>query len=119
MEKYDLSTTEALKDICNRLVLRHPEAVGMAVIELECGCMDICGVSIRGEPVGSIKTITLGQQAGGAQSPICNRCLAEKGRISGRVVHQRMIWPGGEQELPDRELRLFIGKEVFGQHYSE
>ncbi len=119
MEKSDISTNDALKDICNRLVLRHPDAVGMAVIELDCGCIDICGVSIRGEPVGSIKTIAAGLEAGLEQHPICSRCLASKGRLSDRIVMRRIVWPGSEEERPDDHLRLFIGRVVFGEDYAE
>ena len=119
MEKSDLSTADALKGICNRLVLKHPDAIGMAVIELDCGCVDICGVSIRGEPVGSIKTIALGMQAGQERDPICSRCLAEKGRVSGRIVGRRIIWPGSDAERPDANLRRLIGSVVFGEDYRE
>ena len=119
MEKSELSSTDALKGICNRLVLKHPDAVGMAVIELDCGCVDICGVSIRGEPVGSIKTIALGSETGQQQSPICSRCLAEKGRVSGRIVSRRIIWPGSDEERPEEHLRRFIGRSVFGADYTE
>jgi hypothetical protein len=119
MENTDLTATDALKMICNRLVLKHPDAVAMAVIELDCGCVDICGVSIRGEPVGSINTIALGSPAGQVQSPICRRCLASKGRISDRIVNRRIIWPGSDEERPDADLRLFIGQAVFGANYRQ
>jgi hypothetical protein len=119
MEKSDLIRMEALKNICNRLVMKHPDAIGMAMIELDCGCVNICGVSIRGEPVGSINTIVTSSETGDTKSPICSRCLASKGRISGRVVNQSMIWPGDVNEQPDRDLRLFIGRKVFGNDYLE
>ena len=118
MEKSKLVRMEALKNICNRLVMKHPDAIGMAMIELDCGCVNICGVSIRGEPVGSINTIVTGSE-GETTSPICSRCLASKGRISGRVVNQRIIWPGDVKEQPDIDLRLFIGRKVFGEDYLE
>ena len=119
MEKSDLVRMEALKNICNRLVMKHPDAIGMAMIELDCGCVNICGVSIRGEPVGSINTIVTGSEGGGSKNVICSRCFASKGRFSDRVVNQRMIWPGGEHEQPDRDLRVFIGRKVFGEDYLE
>ena len=115
----DLTTTDALKGICNRLVLKYPDAVGMAAVELDCGCVDICGVSIRGEPVGAIKTIALGAETGEQQGPICSRCLAEKGRVSDRIVNRRIIWPGSDEERPDAHLRRFIGRTVFGADYTE
>jgi hypothetical protein len=119
MEKSKLVRMEALKNICNRLVMKLPDAIGMATIELDCGCVKICGVSIRGEPVGSINTIVSGSETGDMTSPICSRCLASKGRISGRVVNQRIIWPGDVSEQPDRDLRFFIGRKVFGEDYLE
>jgi hypothetical protein len=45
--------------------------------------------------------------------------LASKRRISDRIVKQRMIWPGDVHEQPDRDLRLFIGRKVFGEDYFE
>lgn len=119
MEKSKLVRMEALKTICNRLVMKHPDAIGMAMIELDCGCVNICGVSIRGEPVGSINTIVTGSETGDTPNPVCNRCLASKGRISGRILNQRIIWPGEVSEHPDRDLRLFIGRKVFGEDYLE
>jgi hypothetical protein len=119
MVKSDLSATDALKGICNRLVVKHPDAICMAVIELDCGCVDICGVSIRGEPVGSIKTIALGSETGQEQGPICSRCLASKGSVSDRIVNRQIVWPGSDDERPDENLRRLIGRTVFGQDYSE
>lgn len=119
MEKSKLVRMEALKNICNRLVMKHPDAIGMAMIELDCGCVNICGVSIRGEPVGSINTIVMGSESEDTTNPICSRCLASKGRITGRVVNQRMIWPGDANEQPDGDLRLSIGRKVFGEDYLE
>jgi hypothetical protein len=119
MEKSDLIRIAALKNICNRLVMKHPDAIGMAMIELDCGCINLCGVSIRGEPVGSIKTIVANSETGDTKSLICSRCLASKKRVNDRVVHQKMIWPGEPDEQPERDLRLFIGRKVFGNDYIE
>jgi hypothetical protein len=30
-----------------------------------------------------------------------------------------MIWPGEPDEQPERDLRLFIGRKVFGNDYIE
>lgn len=86
------------------------------MIELDCGCINVCGVSIQGAPVGSIKTVALTE---GTQNPVCNLCLLEKGRVAGRVVDRKIIWPGDESELPAPELRLTIGRKVFGPEYTE
>ena len=52
----------ALKEICNRIVMKNPDAIGMATIELDCGCINVCGVSVNGEPLGSILGIPAHQE---------------------------------------------------------
>ena len=45
----------ALKEICNRIAMKNPAAIGMATIELDCGCINVCGVSFQGEPVEPVR----------------------------------------------------------------
>ena len=110
---------EALKEICDRIVMKHPEAVGMAAIELDCGCINVCGVSFRGEPVGSVKSIPAHQESENDNNLVCFRCLDEKSGITDRIINQRLIWPGNENDIPEETFRLFIGQKVFGPDYSE
>ena len=110
---------KALKEICNRIVLNHPDAIGMATIELDCGCINVCGVSVNGEPLGSIMSIPAHQEAGKNNSLICFKCLEKNGRMTNRIVNQGFIWPGDENEIPAEEIRQNIGQEVFGPGYLE
>ena len=110
---------KALKDICHKIVMKHPDAIGMATIELDCGCINFCGVSFNGEPVGSIFSIPANQEAENDNSLICFKCLEKKGGITERIVNQGLIWPGDENEIPEEEIRLHIGREVFGPGFSE
>ncbi len=119
MKKPAGHSLKALKEICNRIVMKHPEAIGMAIIELDCGCMNICGVSFEGEPVGSIMSIPLHQETENNKSLVCFRCLEEKSRITDRVINYGLIWPGDENDIPEEEFRLSIGQKVFGPDYSE
>ncbi len=108
-----------LKEICTRLVIKHPEAVAMAAIELDCGCVNVCGVSYRGEPVGTLKSIPANQENEDDNNLVCFTCLEKKREMAGRIVNRGLIWPGSDDELPAEEVRLLIGREVFGSEYEE
>jgi hypothetical protein len=110
---------KALKEICNRIVVKHPDAIGMATIELDCGCINVCGVSFKGEPVGSIMSIPAHQEAENDNSVVCFKCLEKKSEVSDRIINRGIIWPGDENEIPAEEIRLYIGREVFGPGFSE
>ena len=109
----------ALKEICNRIAMKNPAAIGMATIELDCGCINVCGVSFQGEPVGSIMNIPANQESANDIRLICFKCLEMEGEITNRIVNQGLIWPGDENEIPEEETRLHIGREVFGPGYTE
>ena len=110
---------KALKVICNRIIMNHPDAIGMATIELDCGCINVCGMSAKGEPLGSIMSIPAHQEAGKDNSLICFKCLEKKGGITNRIVNQGIIWPGDESEAPEEEIRQYLGQKVFGPGYLE
>lgn len=110
---------KTLKEICTRLVIKHPEAVAMAAIELDCGCVNVCGVSYKGEPAGTIKSIPAHQESEDDNRLVCFTCLEKKNEIDSRIVNRGLIWPGDDDEMPAEEVRLLIGREVFGPDYSE
>jgi len=109
----------ALKQLCNGIVLKHPEAMCMALIELDCGCVNICGVSVSGQPAGRMRAYSGTLEDNSGDGPICIKCAGAGGPMVDRIVHRELIWPGEEIEKPDRELRNLIGREVFGADYKE
>jgi len=119
MKKPTGHSFNALKEICDRIVMKHPEAIGMVTIELDCGCINVCGVTFKGEPVGSMMSIPAHQETENDNSLVCFKCLEKKSKITNRIVNQGLIWPGEENEIPAEEIRLYIGREVFGHGYSE
>jgi hypothetical protein len=116
MEKNKIDRKEKLREICNTMVMDQPDAIGMAFIELNCGCIHYCGVSFKGEPVGRMKTITGRAEE---KKPVCLTCYREKNINPRRVIKRGVVWPGDDSELPDRDLRIFIGQTVFGADYNE
>lgn len=110
---------EKLKDICNTIVMERPEAVGIAYIELDCGCIHFSGVSFNGDPIGKMQTLSGPPDDDTEESPICLQCYREKTLNTVRVTKKGLIWPGDAAEMPERDLRIFIGQTVFGPEYDE
>ena len=81
-----------------------PEAVGVAVIRLDCGCRKMAAVDIHGEPASKI--IMYRDQA----ASICPKCQADNGDFS-RVVRQFISWKTPE---PDAAAKAMITKKVLG-----
>ena len=109
--------SNAFKKTCQQIFDEHPEVIGIAFKWLDCGCSLVCGVSAKGEPVGELIHITGQSTKKGRKSVICLKCKRDNGL--DRVVWQGIHWPGDKNELPERDLRLSIGRKVFGEAYSE
>jgi hypothetical protein len=109
-------TSYAFEKACARILNTHPEAIGVAFKWLDCGCVLLCGVSGRGDPVGSLEHIASHAEST-RKAPICLQCQRDSGL--SRVVWQGFHWPGRPEERPAPELRRAIGRKVFGEGYSE
>ncbi|MCW5198455.1 hypothetical protein VU06_01750 [Desulfobulbus sp. F3] len=81
-----------------------PEAVGVAVIRLNCGCRKMAAVSIAGDPVSKI--IMYRDQA----ESICAQCKQDNGDYM-RVVEQFISWKEPE---PDEAAKRMIAAKVLG-----
>jgi len=108
-----------LKQVCNRIILEHPQAICMALLELDCGCINVCGVSVTGKSVGRMEAFSSIPKEKSGRSPICIRCAGAGAPMMERITHRALIWPGADNEMPDLELRNLIGREVFGPDYTE
>lgn len=109
--------SDSFRIACQKILQGYPEAIGVAYKGLDCGCALVCGVSAKGDPVGALTHVS-GQGVGKFQkAPICLQCKKDNGL--NRVVQEGISWPGDESELPDLELRLSIGRKVFGPGYTE
>ena len=109
----------ALKQLCNKIAMEKPEAIGMAFIELDCGCISICGVSAKGDSVGEMQTIPGSFIDDDQSQPICLTCYKDNSIDMSRMVNKGLVWPGEESEKPHEQLRQFIGESVFGPDFSE
>lgn len=108
----------AIKKIAAHLGAQDSAVIGVAVFELDCGCIRACGVSAEGDPVGEMIMVALGAVKALDDKPLCVKCDADGGADPIRCIRQSMVWPGDESEMPEEEVRLVIGKKVFGDEYS-
>lgn len=97
---------------------KDPEAIGAVIFELDCGCMRICGVAETGEPAGDMIMVFGNPKNEKTGIQECEKCDADGGANSDRCVNKAMVWPGAESEMPSKDVRLAIGKKVFGDEYS-
>jgi hypothetical protein len=115
-EKTNFRST-AFDAVCQTILSEQPEAIGVAFKFLDCGCSLLCGVSAQGDPLGELVHVSGQPAKKGKKAPICFTCRKDGGLE--RVIWEGIHWPGDETELPDKDLRLAIGRNVFGPGYIE
>jgi hypothetical protein len=81
-----------------------PDAVGVAVIRLNCGCRKMAAVDGEGEPASKI--IMYRDQA----ESICPQCTEDNGDYM-RVTEQFIVWDSPE---PDEMQKKNISAKVLG-----
>jgi hypothetical protein len=104
-------------EACQTILFERPEAIGVAYKILDCGCALLCGVSAGGDPIGTLQHISGQPVKKGAKPPICLKCRKSNGL--DRVIWHGIYWPGTQREWPEKDLRLSIGRMVFGPAYIE
>ena len=81
-----------------------PDAVGVAVIRLNCGCRKMAAVTMEGEPASKI--IMYRDQA----ESVCGQCKQDNGDYM-RVLEQFISWKKPE---PDDAVKRKISTKVLG-----
>ena len=81
-----------------------PDAIGVAVIRLDCGCRKMAAVDKNGEPASKI--IMYRDMA----ESICEQCKKDNGDFM-RVTEQFISWTDPE---PDEEIKKNIIAKVLG-----
>ncbi len=117
MEDHRDFTSNYFESVCHHILADYPDAIGVAYKVLDCGCSLLCGVSARGNPVGELRHTSGQPTRKGVKPPICLKCKLDDGLK--RVVWEGVFWPGDDTEKPEKELRILIGRRVFGPGYFE
>jgi len=81
-----------------------PEAIGVAVVRLDCGCRKMAAVDKEGEPAS--KVIMYRDRA----ESICDKCKEDNGSFT-RMIAQFMHWSSPE---PDAAGKKIIEEKVLG-----
>jgi len=115
-EKTNFRST-AFNSACRTILATYPQAIGVAFKFLDCGCSLLCGVSGQGSPVGELIHVSGQPERKDGKLPVCFVCKKDDGLQ--RVIWEGIHWPGDENEQPSKELRLAIGRTVFGPGYVE
>ncbi|UCD66215.1 MAG: hypothetical protein JSW69_00890 [Deltaproteobacteria bacterium] len=86
------------------IVEGSPDAIGVAVIRLDCGCRKMAAVSKDGEPAS--KVIMYRDRS----ESICDKCKEDNGAYS-RISVQFIYW---EKPEPDDDTKKMIYEKVLG-----
>jgi hypothetical protein len=84
-----------------------PDAVGVAVIRLDCGCRKMAAVDRNGDPASKII-----MYRDNAES-ICEQCQADNGDFF-RVDKQFISWKSPEPDVPTQE--MIVARVLGPQH---
>ena len=117
MEDIKNTQVSPFNEACREILFERPEAIGVAYKVLDCGCALLCGASAGGDPAGTLQHISGQLVKKGTLPPICLKCKKDNGL--GRVVWDGIYWPGSQSEWPDKDLRISIGRKIFGPGYLE
>jgi hypothetical protein len=104
-------------EIAEIIFAARADAVGVAYLELDCGCARLCGVSRRGRPVGDVFNLS-GQPATRNLEPlVCLKCYRDKHFAVERTARRGIVWAEAQERHTDRAARLTIGRFVFGDDF--
>ena len=81
-----------------------PDAIGVAVIRLDCGCRKMAAVDKKGEPAS--KVIMYRDRS----ESICDKCKEDDGSFM-RMTEQFIHWLSPE---PETEKKIIIEEKVLG-----
>ncbi|MBL0714754.1 MAG: hypothetical protein JJV98_13755 [Desulfosarcina sp.] len=105
--------------ICQRIVDENHGVVGVSFRELDCGCVQFCGLSRKGQtPVCSYHLS--GQPPTRNLEPlVCLKCRKDEHFAAERTVQKGIVWSANSRIPLPRSERLQIGRLVLGGDYKE
>lgn len=105
-KKKKASAQQSEKAMIAGILEGSPDAIGVAVVRLECDCCKMAALDKKGEAAS--KVVIFRNQA----ESICEKCKDDNGAFI-RVKEEFIHWVDPE---PDKELQAAILEKVFGSH---
>jgi hypothetical protein len=105
-------------EIAEIIFASHKNAVGVAYLELDCGCARLCGVSRQGVPVGDVFNVSGQPTTRNLEPLVCLKCYRDKRFAVERSAHRGILWAEAPPRRTDQEERLQIGYAVFGDDFD-
>jgi hypothetical protein len=104
-------------EIADIIFASRADAVGVAFLELDCGCARLCGVSRQGKPVGDVFNLSGQPTTRNLEPLVCLKCYRDKRFAVERSARQGILWAEAPNRQTEREERLKIGSTVFGDDF--
>ena len=96
------------------ILSENQTAVGVALVELDCRCLKMCGVTREGNILAPL-TLVLGPSVAPAnRPPVCPVCLKDGGVNPRRVVRHALAWSEDPHKSINAHLKRKIGRRIFG-----
>jgi hypothetical protein len=108
---------DAYSEIAEIIFASHGDAVGVAYLELDCGCARLCGVSRQGAPVGDVFNVSGQPSTRNLEPLVCLKCYRDKGFAVQRAARQGILWADAPPRRTGPEERMRIGHVVFGDDF--
>jgi len=105
---------KSYKSMVPHIINESDEIVGVAFLELDCGCIKVCKVSDNGDLI----ELTFLSPLNLNKSPICLKCEDDRGSIY-RMICLEIIWADDEGKVLNGEQRLAILRKAFGNDILE
>lgn len=101
--KEKLSVQKSEEAMIEGIIEGSPDAIGVAVVRLECGCRKMAAVDAKGEPAS--KVIIYRDSA----ESVCDKCKEDNGAVS-RVAESFIHWT----KPPGAYAKAMITEKVLG-----
>jgi len=110
-------TNNKYSEIAEIIFAARGDAVGVAFLELDCGCARLCGVSRRGTPVGDVFNVSGQPTTRNLEPLVCLKCYRDKRFAVERSTRQGILWAEAPNRQTVSEERAKIEYAVFGDKF--
>ena len=113
--KNQIASNHNLLNLTSRYIrLIEPNIIGVVFMELDCECIKMAGVYADGSTVLSLTLVLSKSAQSPHHPPRCHICTLDRGLNVNRLTRYGVIWILQKKRKPDKKLRKFIARKLFG-----